>query len=174
MTDLLARKHAHFFNMLDKNQDQVLERADFVKFLDSLTSIRRWSPESPEYQRSREIVMSWWNAFKQAADTDDNGRVSCDEFTSVLAQADVQAFAEVANWLFDILDADGAGTISAEEYRQLEAAVMADDSGARDTFAKIDQDGDGRLSREEFIAVLVEYQTSKDEHAPGNALFSFR
>lgn len=174
MTDLLARKHAHFFNMLDKNQDRVLERADFLNFLDSLTSIRGWSPGSSEYERSRELVMSWWDAFKQAADTDDNGQVSCEEFSSVMAQTDAEAFAGVANWLFDIVDADGAGTISAEEYRQLEAAVMADDSGARDTFAKIDQDGDGRLSRDEFTTLIVEYHTSEDENSAGNALFRFR
>ena len=170
-TDLLARKRTHFFDVLDKNADGTLAKADFVKFADALAGMRGWAPGGPEHERIRAFVMSWWERFKEAADIDDDGSISSREFAAVLDQADEESLSNVANMIFDIMDANQAGTISVDEYRQLLRALFVNEDEAEDSFSRFDTDGDGVISREEFSSLLVEYHTSDDEEAVGNSLF---
>jgi hypothetical protein len=45
-----------------------------------------------------------------------------------------------------------------------------DPTYSSEAFRRLDRDGDGELSHEEFRAAIVEFYLSDDENAPGNWL----
>lgn len=69
-----------------------------------------------------------------------------------------------------VLDADGDGRISAEEYVQGTTGYM-DPATAREVFARMDADGDGHLSQQELSRLVDEWLRSDDPDAPGNMLW---
>lgn len=99
-------------------------------------------------------------------DTNGDGTVSKDEF---VAGAPDDVSADKAASLYDKLDSEGTGALSqsdlASAFQQMAASMQAgmiqvqsDSSGgdeqpdAADLFEKLDSDGDGTVSREEFVA----------------------
>ncbi|MBR9972485.1 EF-hand domain-containing protein [Magnetospirillum sulfuroxidans] len=99
-------------------------------------------------------------------DTNADGKVSKDEF---VAGAPDDVSAEKAASLFDKLDSESTGALSqsdlASAFQQMAASMQAsmiqvqaansnqnDPPDAEDLFAKLDSDGDGAVSREEFVA----------------------
>lgn len=61
---------------------------------------------------------------------------------------------------FAVVDADGDGQITAQEFQQLMQALGEElsDEGAAMAIQKMDSDGDGRISLEEF----AEYMTANN------------
>lgn len=100
-------------------------------------------------------------------DTDSDGAVTRDEFVSG-APDDVSS--EMAGKLFDALDSQGSGSLSesdmASAFEQLSSTMQStvlqaqSDSSApaggppdpSELFSKLDGDGDGSVSRDEFVA----------------------
>ena len=100
-------------------------------------------------------------------DTNADGAVTRDEFITG-APDDVSA--DKAGSLFDKLDSEGSGALSqsdlATAFQQMAASMQAgmiqaqagamggggERADASELFAKLDSDGDGSVSREEFVA----------------------
>src|SRR3989442_312382 len=120
LSDLQTRKLMQLFRLLDTDAGGTLEEADFQRALDRLVARRNVSPGSLEHAYLRVTFTSMWRDV-QAADQDGDGAITPDEwlahhaahigsahFESMLhAQCDV---------IFNLLDIDGDGKISADEY----------------------------------------------------------
>ena len=63
--------------------------------------------------------MTWWEMFLAGADADHSGSVDLAEFSALWArmESSPDPIAEAARTVFNILDADGDGIISVDEYR---------------------------------------------------------
>ncbi len=108
------------------------------------------------------------DAFIQQLDTDGDGKVSLEEALAPQQQR------------FDEIDADGDGYITAEEAgnafnaqvpaEMLEAMQERGMPDPGETFVKnLDQDGDGRVSREEFEQPTIESFNRMDTDGDGYA-----
>jgi Ca2+-binding EF-hand superfamily protein len=169
----VQRKIAHMFRTLDLDGNGFLEQADFDRLVEGYARSAGWDPDSEARERFRDFVMTWWETFSAGADADHSGSVNLAEFSALLAQMESSPgpIAETARTVFDIMDADGDGTISVDEYRALLKVYAIDDASAPEHFARFDTDGDGSISRAEFEVLLVDFFQSDDAEAPGSWLF---
>jgi len=95
------------------------------------------------------------------ADADGTGSVSWDEFLKVLENRPIKKRIEKAlRRLFDEFDTDNSGFITADNVRQLinDAGFGDDvtDEEISELISRVDKEGDGKVSFEEFVAVFIE------------------
>ena len=73
--------------------------------------------------------------------------------------------------MFDIIDTDNDGVISAKEYAVFFQIVGFDQKLVPEAFQAIDTDKDGTISRKEFADAYVEYCKGTDESHPSRHMF---
>lgn len=173
-SEFQAAKIARVFRAMDVDADGYLTRDDFTALSDRWTALRGQPPGSPGYRRLNEIMMGWWETLLSAADPDQTGeRVTLgDVLTLVDALGTMpDAVTDTATVMFDAVDANGDGEISAAEYQQLIEAWngTATDTGA--IFHLLDRNGDGHLDRAEFAELWAEFWAGDDPAAPGTWVF---
>ncbi len=117
--------------------------------------------------------MTWWEMFLAGADADHSGSVDLAEFSALWArmESSPDPIAEAGRTVFDVLDVDGDGIISVDEYRAFLRVYAVDDASASEHFARFDTDGDGSISRAEFEVLMVDFFQSDDAETPGSWLF---
>ena len=64
---------------------------------------------------------------------------------------------------FDVIDSNHDGYIQSKEFEVWFRIIGVDVSKAEESFKMIDTNGDGVLSREEFVAAGLEFVTSKED-----------
>jgi Ca2+-binding EF-hand superfamily protein len=119
------------------------------------------------------ILMGWWGGLVAIGDENSDGKVSFDELMLLVDQlqgmrGEVEATADA---MFDAIDENGDNSISVEEHKQVVKAWTGSDEGVEEVFPRLDLDGDGRLSRDEFRQLWFEFWAGADESAPGRLVF---
>lgn len=168
-SELQRRKVARVFHAMDADGDGFLEEADFVALS------RRWSQlrGSAHDSRLTAVMMGWWSALLAASDLDRDAKVTLDEVLVVVDRLDelADAVTATAAAMFEAVDSDADGMISAAEYRQLIEAWTGDVTDTDEVFGRLDADGDGLLSAAEFTALWTEFWAGDDPAAPGTWVF---
>lgn len=80
------------------------------------------------------------------------------------------AVIRIADAFMCIVDTTGDGSLDFDEYVRMYAGLGIDLTHSSDAFRRLDRDGDGKISYEEFRAAITEFYLSDDENAPGNWL----
>ena len=73
--------------------------------------------------------------------------------------------------MFDAIDENADGRISAAEYRQLIEAWNGCETDTDEVFPLLDVDGDGQLSRQEFVDLWAEFWAGDDPDSAGTWVF---
>lgn len=73
--------------------------------------------------------------------------------------------------LTPVFDPNGDDTLSGEEYRRLATIFHIDQEQADEVFRRLDLNGNGSISREEFTQLWIDFWYSEDEGAAGNWMF---
>lgn len=170
-SELQRRKTALVFGAMDVNADGLLERADFAALTVRWTENRGLDPASTEAARLSAIMMGWWETLLDASDAE--ATVTLEEVLTVVDRlaADTTAVAATARAMFEAIDADGDGRISAAEYRELIETWNGTATDTDEIFTKLDLDGDGHLSLDEFIELWTEFWAGDNPNAPGTWVF---
>ncbi|MBY8849914.1 EF-hand domain-containing protein [Saccharothrix longispora] len=168
-SDLQREKTSIVFAAMDVNGDGYLERADFEALTDRWVHLR----DGYQPERLREIMMGWWEALHAASDQDSDEKVSHDE---VLRMVDnlgtaLDLVVATAESMFEAVDEDGDGAVSAPEYGRMIHAWTGDETPTDGVFALLDLDGDGTISKSEFVRHWVEFWAGDDPEAPGTHVF---
>ncbi|MFD1148446.1 EF-hand domain-containing protein [Saccharothrix hoggarensis] len=168
-SDLQQRKTSIVFTAMDVNGDGFLERADFEALTDRWEGIRGGAGHA----RLREIMMRWWDALRASSDENDDHRVSVDEVLSVVDNLGtmLDLVVATAELMFEAVDEDGDGQVSAPEYARMIHAWTGNDAPTDAVFARLDLNGDGSISKSEFVSHWVEFWAGDDEDAPGTHVF---
>jgi len=180
LSELLRKKHAKNFQVYDVNKNGCVEQADLELCAQKIAALRHIKPGESQFEDIRAKYVAIWSSFWQPADLNGDGKVELKEYLSV-AEKSIENFANSAklkeehaakaNTIFICLDADGNGEISLAEYKQFCTAVGLGEEVAEEAFARLDENGDGVLSREEYMERSKEFHTSDDPNAPGNWLY---
>ncbi|MBB4964386.1 EF-hand domain-containing protein [Saccharothrix violaceirubra] len=168
-SDLQRKKTALVFTAMDVNGDGFLERRDFDALAERWSALRGGADTA----ELREVLTSWWYALQLVTDADGDRRVTLDEAQSVsdrLAEKKGLVMA-TARSIFDAVDEDGDGRVTAAEYNQLIQAWTGRAAFTDDVFRLLDLNGDGTLSKAEFQRHWVEFWTGDDASAPGTHVF---
>ena len=152
----------------------------FSAHIGALATLRGQAPDSEAVVTMREGLRVLWDQLLMAADSDHDGRVSraewrgfCVGITEVVRQtAAAGGEYPLTSWiraLYALIDADGDGRITQEEYANwLSVLGLADDTDIPAAFAGFDTDANGTLSWEEFATASQQYWSDfEDMSLPG-------
>jgi Ca2+-binding EF-hand superfamily protein len=167
----LERKIRAGFTHLDADGDGVLTEDEHI-LMGKRTAAALGYPEgSRSEQHMIDAYCQVWQTHL-SRDADGDGKITADEFVASTKSLsnDPAVLEELANALFNIADRGGDGEIDLGEYLAFVRghAPRLSEADVIDGFAHLDQDGDGRLTRDELVSAIVEYWTSEDPNARGN------
>ncbi|MEV7553146.1 EF-hand domain-containing protein [Amycolatopsis sp. NPDC089917] len=168
-SDLQRRKISGVFAAMDVDGDGFLQEYDFQALAERWA--RRRGPEGA--QSLTGIMLSWWTTLLAASDIDRDDKVTLDEVLLVVDKLPgmPEAVTATADAMFEAIDENRDGMISAAEYRQLIEVWNGRPTDTDATFPLLDSDGDGMLSRDEFAALWLEFWAGDDAEAPGTLVF---
>ncbi len=175
---LLERKLDRRFDTYDLNKNGYIERSDFELAAQRFAEAFSAPEDSPAVTRLRDTLTRVWSDLVCASDADGDGRISREEYKKAFTLHMLEDQTELAekyrpfiDALMDVADADGDGRIDLDEHIKWYTALMSiTPDEARESFARLDRDGDGYVTREEIFQAVVEYYFSDDPEAPGNWL----
>ncbi|WP_242905112.1 EF-hand domain-containing protein [Actinomadura terrae] len=155
------------FDALDRDGDGTLRAGDFEALA------RRWAATrvAGDEEHLLAAMRGWWTTLAAHSRTPDAVAIE-DVLTVVdLLTTMSEAVTTTAALMFEAVDENGDGRISPAEYRQMIEAWQGGPTDVADTFALLDTDGDGVISREEFAAHWYEFWAGDDPAAPGSRVF---
>ncbi|MGE0492375.1 MAG: EF-hand domain-containing protein [Vulcanimicrobiota bacterium] len=184
LSELQRKKLTRKFKLLDFDNNGAIEQADFQRVLENLAQHRNLSLTSHKLQGLRKTVDKVWSALHRFCDADHDGQVTLDEWLSFHHEA-IRHEREMLESLpghestidamtalvFELLDVEGDGRIGLGDYQHFCRAYGVPDEEIRPSFAKLDRNGDGYLSRAEILQLVIEFYCSDDPNSPGNHFF---
>ncbi|TMR92290.1 EF-hand domain-containing protein [Nonomuraea basaltis] len=141
------------FNDLDTDGDGFLTSYDYMALAQRRLKQAGVSAETPEGEAVVDAFLNAWDTHVRALDADHDGRISKEEyvlsFESLVRSGDLGAvLAPISRATFALIDHDGDGWITAEEFGSVWSRPGTDLTTA---FARADADGDGLISVEEYV-----------------------
>ncbi len=175
-------KYADYFQCLDRNGNGRIDRSDLGHYASVVKERLRLTSDSKDLARLRATTQAMWAALTGSMDEQGVGSVRLDElvgfFVSVHDQ--MQGGGELPRAAHDhvlvtfaVLDLNGDGAITAEEYAVYLSAIGSDADPAA-AFAHLDLEGSGRVSMETIEARYREWVCAGDPSAHGNFLLTGR
>ncbi|NEA46816.1 EF-hand domain-containing protein [Streptomyces sp. SID10815] len=173
-TDLITMKLDRLFAATDTDSDGYVDWSDYQRLVDRYLSTYKIDKHD---RRAHALLMSyqmqWVELLRHANGAD---RLSKEQFQTAIRAVSVDTsrfnmVEGVPHAIFDIMDTDFDNTISKDEFGQYLKVWNISDPSALDTFFRLDTDGDGAISRHEFIRAVREFFYSPDPEAPGSLFF---
>jgi Ca2+-binding EF-hand superfamily protein len=167
------RKFTRVFELYDVNKDGYIDESDYARVGEGLGTAIGNAPGSAGFEKMRSDYLAYWDALRQAADTDRDGRVSRAEFVAhyETLPAIKETILAVVQGILRLSDRDGDGRISQDEFGADLQAHGVDAPAASEAFGHLDRDGDGFIDTDELVQNVEEFFFGDDEDAPGNWLF---
>lgn len=181
---ILKDKFLHTFDLLDVDGNGVLQYDDFRMVVDNMCDERGWSPR---HRRRMGLVRAnrrLWDMMVRYLDVDGDGDISLVEWLNFHFEAFTQdpelkspnpdlngALNSTAQFFCEVLDSDGDGQVTQEDYILFCEAYGVPEFEAKDSFKLFDKNQDGILQIGEVDALIREFYLSSDPKAPGNIFF---
>jgi Ca2+-binding EF-hand superfamily protein len=179
LNELLKRKLAHLFALLDVDDDGTIDRMDYTASADRLVTAFGYAPGSSQSELVRARYNRLWETVTLPMDTDGDERVDVEEYSSGMDRFVTMSdqgyrthIAPIADAFYDLMDVDGDGRITRTEYVRMAASAfrLSEDAG-NTAFDKLDLDGNGSLDRDELHAANEQFFRSPEADARGNWIF---
>ncbi|MFJ9695280.1 EF-hand domain-containing protein [Kitasatospora sp. NPDC101183] len=174
--DLLIAKINHGFDHLDADGDGLITEQDHVLMGHSVARSLGHQQGSEAEAVIVRAYLAIWKDLHLSRLPAGTRVVTREQFLRTAGSvaddpaAALACYGALATAFLAVADSDRSGTVDAGEFFVFQrghfAGLSRDDSDA--AFRRLDLDGDGVLSAEEFRSAIVEYWTSRDPRSPGN------
>lgn len=181
LTEFQKRKLMKLFSMYDAQNLGVLKLSDFEQLAQRLAELRGWKPGTPAYEKNlNQYLFFQWNrirtTIKQKLQHPKDGSVNLEEwFAYYNIVLNDKTYQEELNLLteavFYVVDVDETGHLDKSEWADLFRVYNLPVIYVDETFARIDLDGDGVLSKEEVLSMVQVFLNSDEPDQPGNYMF---
>jgi|GEM_PF-643320 hypothetical protein len=193
LTEFQKRKLMKLFSMYDACNLGVLKISDFECLAQRLADLRGWKVDSSSYEDISSKFIYLWNRMRSeiknvynsqpevlnnpdAWSTQIRTQVTLEEwftyFEVVLPNPDYhQEVLTLSDAIFTVVDTDQSGNLDKVEWAELFRAYNISVIYVDETFAKIDGNGDGNLSKDEVMTMIKEFYFSNDPEAAGSYMF---
>lgn len=176
LSHLQERKMTRLFTLFDADKNGVIEQEDYEAMIQNFAQIRGWEKESADYKLLYNSFMRLWHQMVQGLDKNNDNQVTLEEFLGDRDQvlhdpSRYETRIKVGQLLFAILDRDGDRQGTVEELKLFYRGLRIDETLAEEIFPKLDLNGDGYISEEEFLQMGYDFHYSNDPDAAGNWLF---
>ncbi|MEQ8463796.1 EF-hand domain-containing protein [Coleofasciculus sp. E1-EBD-02] len=176
LTELQTKKWTRLFQVYDADGNGTVTQEDFELIFQNLAKFRNLEANTPQYDQLHAKFMEDWEHLQKDADKDKDGKVQLQEWLEhgdrrIHDQSMYQTVVDLANQVFELLDLDGNGVITAKEYKTIMQSWHVSEDVAAETFPKLDLNGDGNISKEELVELVRQFHASDDPQAPGNSFF---
>ncbi|MYR41634.1 EF-hand domain-containing protein [Streptomyces sp. SID5910] len=172
--DPITMKLDQLFTATDTDGDGYVDWSDHQRIVDRYVSGYKIDKSD---RRAKALLISYqmqWTELLRHADG--VNRLSREQYhlATRAASVDTSRFnmvEGVPHAIFDLMDTDEDNVIGKSEFKQYLEVWNVTDPSAMDAFAALDLDGDGVISRQEFIRAAREFFYSPDLEAPGSLFF---
>jgi Ca2+-binding EF-hand superfamily protein len=156
------------FAMLDADGDGIISKDEYFARAERVTLATGRTHDDPLVVAARRAGERAWTSM----DANGDGGVTFDEYA---AWAGAEAFDTVCKpvlgALFDLVDTDKDGALDLPEFTMLRTALGNPVSNIKSAFAALDTNGDGHISRDDYLASVRAHITG-DASPMGQALYS--
>ncbi|MFF7178022.1 EF-hand domain-containing protein [Streptomyces sp. NPDC008121] len=165
-------KLVNMFRAFDADGNGYLDQRDFQALAERWRGLPAVRPGSELADRVDTVMLGWWDLLAAHVDTDKDGKVDLDEILAMVDRLPAmrEVVAATAETVFDAVDENGDGRISAAEHQRLVDTWHGESVDVADVFDRLDQDGDGYLGRPRFTELWIQFWISDDPAEPGNEL----
>lgn len=176
-TDFQSTKIDRTFANVDIDGNGFVERRDFQGLAYRLMDQLGTEPASREGRAVVDAFEALWDAMAEVVGKGKNGSLYPMDYRRAMVAAFVEGdlfdpiFRPAFEAMLAIMDRDGDGFISEDEFLAFHSAHGRPASDCALAFENLDTDKDGQLSVEELLTVAREYYTSPDSTAKGNWLY---
>lgn len=160
-TDIQRIKAHNLYLAFDIDDNGFIEQADVSGLGLRLIASQRRAPGSDVHTRLQDRLGAYWQEMVRLVDKDQDGRISREEFLQFClalprdltgpAGDSVRAMAEA---LFSVCDRHEVGTLAEDDFVRLGRAYGLSDRAALTGFKLIDRNGNGRISKEEWLRFM--------------------
>ncbi|CAK1555483.1 unnamed protein product [Leptosia nina] len=163
-----------FKKFFDADESGAVEKKDFEKSLDRIVRLQGWKESDVVFNVAKDIMNQIWEGFQSSADSDNDGKVSTEEWIKMWDLQDKETLPEWNNLFckvcFHLQDKSGDGKVDEEEFVKVHEVFGGPKEDAVEAFKKLSQ-GQSSLSWEEFQKLFKDFFLSDDADAPGNYIF---
>lgn len=174
-TAVKSQKFSTLFDWFDQDQDGQLTQDD-LQATAKVFSRTAAEDDHANIKAIHSAFEQWWQLLLEHGDTDGDGQVSRQEFITIM-EANVtapehfeSAVMAIADAVMKALDANSDGVLSLVEYMRLYDTLGVPKEHSAEAFTRLDLDGDGVISFDEYRNAIVDFYLSADPNAPGNYL----
>jgi Ca2+-binding EF-hand superfamily protein len=166
------QKANRFFSAIDANGDGFIDQADVDQGVARFGEALGLAPGSSALQRLAQA----YSAVLALGATDHDGRIGLDDFKNVGPDvsenpAGIQAVRSLFDAMVQLVDGDGDGKLTKDEYARLFAIRLAvPEDHAHEAFSKLDTDGDGLVATDQIVEAVREYHFNDDPNSCGSWL----
>ncbi|UPZ26404.1 EF-hand domain-containing protein [Streptomyces sp. LRE541] len=174
-SNVIARRYDRTFDLLDADGNGVLQEQDLIALTESIavaTGVKGTKKEEAMLAQWR----ACWQTLREFADADGDGTISREEYRQAMAgaygdQAAVrERFAPALETVFAALDADNDGVTTVDRFEAYLGAWGLDPAQAQAARGVLDADGDGQITRQDFVAGWTDFLLNEDSEAAGALL----
>jgi Ca2+-binding EF-hand superfamily protein len=172
--DIVSQKLARLFKNFDIDGNGVIERPDFFRPAAWIAGRLGHHVSSETHLKLQAAYDNMWNHLVPL-DADKDGRITPEEWKAgwtQMASGDNfdTTIGKSTAALFDCVDTDADGLVSAEEFANWLCGHGIDRASAIESFKRLDRKGAGSMSKADIKVGVKEFFTSQDPQAPGNWL----